>query len=384
MNTRFGKLTAIFILILSIIIVFIILSIFTEGKTITMEYSEFHHMVETGKVDSAEVSKTRVKFKLFDSKLLHQTDNPQTPDFIEFLLLNNVKVTTQTSASDLLFTIIEILFIVLFLSLAIIAFNKLQKNKTFKVVKRVPTKFNDVVGMDDLKEEFYQIMEVMKNPEKYQQQGIHMPKGVLLEGAPGNGKTLFARAVAGESSVNFIPAKATDFESMLMAVGPMKVKQLFRLARKHKPCIVFIDEFDGIGTKRCYGQTAMETENTRIVTALLNELDGFTANDGVLVLAATNNKKALDEALIRPGRFDRKCIVPYPSLDSRIALIEMYTKNKKLAPSIQTKDLAKKFEKYSCAKIEVILNQAALIAERKGNTQIEKDDITAAINEVNG
>lgn len=383
MNKRHWKVTAVVILILAVV-VFMMLFISTKGKMPVIEYSEFYHMVEKGEVNSAEVSKMQVKFKLYNSELLHQTDNPQTPDFIEFLLLHNVKVTMKTAASDILFMIIESIFILLFLSLVPIIFLRFRKNKTVKVVKHVPTKFKDVVGMDNLKEEFYQIMNVMKNSEKYQKQGMHMPKGVLLEGAPGNGKILFAKAVAGESSVNFIPAKATDFESMLMAVGPMKVKQLFRLARKHKPCIIFIDEFDGIGTKRSYGQTAMETENTRIVTALLNELDGFAANDSILVLAATNNKKALDEALIRPGRFDRKCTVPYPDLTSRIALIEMYTKNKKLAFELQPKDLAKQFEKYSCAKIAVTLNQAALIAERKGSVQIGKEEITAAIQEVNG
>ena len=133
--------------------------------------------------------------------------------------------------------------------------------------------FNDVVGMDNLKRDMEQIIQIMQHPAEYAKKGIRMPKGILLEGAPGNGKTLFAKALAGEAKVNFIPAKATDFESMLMAIGPMKVKLLFKKARRRAPCIVFIDEFDGIGTRRNYSGSGIETENTRIVTALLNDLD---------------------------------------------------------------------------------------------------------------
>ncbi len=192
MNKRHWKVTAVVILILAVV-VFMMLFISTKGKMPVIEYSEFYHMVEKGEVNSAEVSKMQVKFKLYNSELLHQTDNPQTPDFIEFLLLHNVKVTMKTAASDILFMIIESIFILLFLSLVPIIFLRFRKNKTVKVVKHVPTKFNDVVGMDNLKEEFYQIMNVMKNSEKYQKQGMHMPKGVLLEGAPGNGKILFAK-----------------------------------------------------------------------------------------------------------------------------------------------------------------------------------------------
>jgi cell division protease FtsH len=146
---------------------------------------------------------------------------------------------------------------------------------------------------------------------------------------------------------------------------------------------VFIDEFDGIGTRRSYSQTAMETENTRIVTALLNELDGFTGNEGILVLAATNNRKALDEALIRPGRFDRKYLVPYPGKEERKKLIAMYTRNKNLAEDVEIEELAQLFDKCSCAKIETILNQAALFAERKGRRKIGRVEIVMAAAQVN-
>ena len=218
----------------------------------------------------------------------------------------------------------------------------------------------------------------MKKPAEYAKRGIRMPKGILLEGEPGNGKTLFAKALAGEAKVNFIPAKATDFESMFMAIGPLKVKLLFKKARRRAPCIVFIDEFDGIGTIRNYSGSAIETENTRIVTALLNELDGFEASNGVLVIAATNSIKALDPALIRPGRFDAKLTVPYPDEAARRQLVEMYTRGKQPVAECSPETLAKLFNGYSCAKIESVLNDAALLAGQAGRSEFTLEDVKTA------
>lgn len=226
-----------------------------------------------------------------------------------------------------------------------------------------------------------QIMKIMKNPVEYAKKGIRMPKGILLVGDPGNGKTLFAKALAGEAKVNFIPAKATDFESMFIAIGPLKVKMLFAKARRCAPCIVFIDEFDGIGTIRNYSGSALETENTRIVTALLNELDGFEATNGVLVIAATNSIKALDPALIRPGRFDAKLTVPYPDSKMREELVQMYTRGKNPDGECTPSVLAKMFDGFSCAKIESTLNRAALLANQSGATQFTLENVRAAIKE---
>ena len=262
-----------------------------------------------------------------------------------------------------------------------VVFSKFISPNTFKVVHNTGVKFDDVVGMDNLKKDMNQIMEIMKNPVAFAKKGIRMPKGILLEGEPGNGKTLFAKALAGEAKVNFIPAKATDFESMFMAIGPMKVKLLFKKARRRAPCIVFIDEFDGIGTKRNYSGSAIETENTRIVTALLNELDGFEATNGVLVVAATNSINALDEALIRPGRFDARCKVPYPDENARIQLVKMYSKGKSFASDCEPQVLARKFDKFSCAKIESVMNRAALLAGQNDRTEITLEDVNNSIKE---
>ena len=178
--------------------------------------------------------------------------------------------------------------------------------------------------------------------------------------------------------MNFIPAKATDFESMFMAIGPLKVKLLFAKARRRAPCIVFIDEFDGIGTRRNYSGSAIETENTRIVTALLNELDGFEPTKGVLVVAATNSVQALDPALIRPGRFDARFKVPYPDESARVSLVQKYTQAKKRAASCSDQKLAQLFEGFSCAKIESVLNKAALLASQAGRSEFTLEDVEAA------
>ena len=177
-----------------------------------------------------------------------------------------------------------------------------MNGETFKVVKRTNIKFEDIAGMDDLKKEMMKIVEILKDPKEFREKGIRQVKGIILEGAPGNGKTLFAKALANEANVNFIATKGADFQSAMMSVGAKKIKMLFKKARKHRPCIIFIDEFDAIGERRYYAGTGVDKENNRIVTAMLNEMDGFVSCDGILVIAATNSYASLDEALIRPRK----------------------------------------------------------------------------------
>ena len=289
-----------------------------------------------------------------------------------------VEVTVAKDSTEIISLIFDAIFYLFFFGVIFIAFRKFISPNTFKVVHKTGVKFDDVVGMDKLKRDMVQVMEIMKKPAEYAKKGIRMPKGILLEGDPGNGKTLFAKALAGEAKINFIPAKATDFESMFMAIGPLKVKLLFKKARRRAPCIVFIDEFDGIGTIRNYSGSAIETENTRIVTALLNELDGFEASNGVLVIAATNSIKALDPALIRPGRFDAKLTVPYPDEEDRKKLVEMYTRGKQPSAECTVDALAKLFNGYSCAKIESVLNSAALRAGQEGRVEFTLSDVKEA------
>lgn len=346
-----------------------------------VSYSEFYESVNQNEVIKAELSENKILYELKDGTKL-ETENPSSPSLKEFMLLHDVEIQQQADSSEIISTVFDVIFYLFFFGIIIIVFRKFISPNTFKVVHKTGVKFENIVGMENIKKDMTQIVKMMQNPAEYAKKGMRLPKGLLLEGAPGNGKTLFAKALAGESKVNFIPAKATDFESMFMAIGPMKVKLLFRKARKKAPCIVFIDEFDGIGTVRNYSGSAIETENTRIVTALLNELDGFEKTDGVLVIAATNSIKALDPALIRPGRFDAKLTVPYPDFEARKQLVQMYCKGKNPASECSPEKLAKMFENFSCAKIETVLNRASLIANQQEKTEFTLSDITKAMLEV--
>ena len=347
-----------------------------RGEKVT--YAEFWQKVEQNEVSSVNFDGEKIHFVLNNNDSDFVTQNPNSPVLAEELLKRGIEVKVSKDGTEILSLIFDLIFYLFFFGVIFIAFRKFISPNTFKVVHKTGVKFDDVVGMDKLKRDMVQVMEIMKKPAEYAKRGIRMPKGILLEGEPGNGKTLFAKALAGEARVNFIPAKATDFESMFMAIGPLKVKLLFKKARRRAPCIVFIDEFDGIGTVRNYSGSAIETENTRIVTALLNELDGFEASNGVLVIAATNSIKALDPALIRPGRFDAKLTVPYPDENARRQLVQMYTRGKQPAAECSPENLAREFAGYSCAKIESVLNGAALLAGQAGRSEFTLEDVKAA------
>ena len=354
-----------------------------DSKKIQVPYSDFYKQMSLGKVETVTIKENEIVYSLKESSPLYKTENPHSSTLEESLLKKGVKVTVEKDSAEIFSLIFDIIFYVFFFGIIIVVFRKFISPNTFKVVHKTGVKFDDVVGMDNLKRDMTQVMKIMQNAKEYAAKGIRMPKGVLLEGEPGNGKTLFAKALAGEAKVNFIPAKATDFESMFMAIGPMKVKLLFRKARKQAPCIVFIDEFDGIGTVRNYTGSALETENTRIVTALLNELDGFEPSKGVLVLAATNSIEALDPALIRPGRFDARFKVPYPDYNARVELVKMYCNGKNPDAACTPETLAKYTDGYSCAKIESVLNRAALLAGQDNRVEFTMDDFKQACKDVN-
>ncbi|MCR4948050.1 MAG: ATP-dependent metallopeptidase FtsH/Yme1/Tma family protein [Treponema sp.] len=351
---------------------------YLNNKEEKISYVDFMQCVEAGDVASVKFEGDTIHFTVKASAKKFKTQNPNSPFLQEELMKRAIEVTVAKDDAEIISLIFDVIFYLFFFGIIFIAFRKFISPNTFKVVHKTGVRFDDVVGMDKLKRDMVQVMEIMKKPAEYAKKGIRMPKGILLEGDPGNGKTLFAKALAGEAKINFIPAKATDFESMFMAIGPLKVKLLFKKARRRAPCIVFIDEFDGIGTVRNYSGSAIETENTRIVTALLNELDGFEPSNGVLVIAATNSIKALDPALIRPGRFDAKLTVPYPDEDARKKLVEMYTRGKQPAAECTPEKLAREFQGFSCAKIESVLNSAALIAGQAGRAEFTLEDVKAA------
>ena len=349
-------------------------------KTKYMSYAEFYALVQDGAVEKAKFDGETIYFRpeahpVDAEDYTHRTENPYSPTLYETLLLHGTQVEISRDGGEIVTTILDVFFYILFFGVIVFVFRKFISPNTFKVVRHTGVSFADIVGMDELKKYMLSVTDILRYPGDFAKKGIRAPKGVLLEGAPGNGKTLFARALATEANVNFIPAKATDFESMFMAIGPMKVKLLFRKARRRAPCIVFIDEFDGIGTRRNYSGSALETENTRIVTALLNELDGFQPNNGILVVAATNSIAALDEALIRPGRFDLRVKVPFPNYAERMQLVQMYMQNKPHAADVSVERLAKLFDGASAAQIESSLNEASLRAAQAGRSEFIEEDV---------
>lgn len=384
MKNKAGRIIAGTVVVLTLVLVFFGDRFLPDNK-VYEGYSEFYNLVKEKQIVEVKVTEKKLLYKkATDSEkdgYRYYTENPDSPLLKEYLLINKVKVTVEKGTDETVSMIFDIAFYLIFFGIILVVFRKFISPNTFKIVKKTGKKFDDVIGLESLKKDMIQIMDIMKNPAKYAKMGVRMPKGILLEGDPGNGKTLFAKALAGESKVNFIPAKATDFESMFMAIGPMKVKLLFRKARKAAPCIVFIDEFDGIGTKRNYSGSAIETENTRIVTALLNELDGFEPNKGILVMAATNSIQALDEALIRPGRFDARVKVPYPNERSLGMLIDMYLKGKTVEKDVTNERLVAEFKGFSCAKVESVLNKAVLIGANNQRTVVSWSDIEQAVKE---
>ena len=240
------------------------------------------------------------------------------------------------------------------------------------------TTFDDVAGADEEKEELAEVVEFLKAPEKYNKLGARIPKGVLLVGPPGTGKTLLARAVAGEAGVPFFSISGSDFVEMFVGVGASRVRDLFDQAKKNSPCIIFIDEIDAVGRQRGAGLGGGNDEREQTLNQLLVEMDGFGANEGVILIAATNRPDVLDPALMRPGRFDRQVVVSYPDVNGREAILRVHARKKPLAPDVNLKTIAKTTAGFTGADPENLLNEAALLAARKDKKAITMDEIKEA------
>ena len=240
------------------------------------------------------------------------------------------------------------------------------------------TTFEDVAGADEEKEELEEIVEFLKAPDKYNKLGARIPKGVLLVGPPGTGTTLLARAVAGEAGVPFFSISGSDFVEMFVGVGASRVRDLFEQAKKNSPCIIFIDEIDAVGRQRGAGLGGGHDEREQTLNQLLVEMDGFGANEGVILIAATNRPDVLDPALMRPGRFDRQVIVSYPDINGREAILKVHARKKPLAPDVKLKTIAKTTAGFTGADLENLLNEAALLAARKNKKAITMEEIEEA------
>lgn len=307
---------------------------------------------------------------------------------------HNLKVQTNTNPenSTWLTIVVNVVPIIIFGVLAYVMIAKLSNNGkgTFdfsksraKLSEDGGTKtFKDVAGLKEEKEEVQELIDFLKNPKKFTKMGARIPKGVLLVGPPGTGKTLLAKAVAGEAKVPFFYISGSDFVELFVGVGASRVRDMFKQAKQTAPCLIFIDEIDAVGRERGTGVGGGHDEREQTLNQLLSEMDGFSENEGIIIIAATNRPDVLDPALLRPGRFDRQVTVGRPDVKEREEILKVHAKNKILAPSVKLKAIAERTPGYSGADLENLLNEAALLAVRRDKNEITMDEIDEASDRV--
>ena len=389
-------------LIIGIILVVLISSI-VENRDNKLAYSELISKIEAGEVKEITLSSDGVKaeVKLKNENFTKEVNIPSVENLMNSLndsmKAGTVKVTEKSESIWMVifslltpFGILIIFFIFWFLLMGgaqsgnggaggkTMSFGKSRARMINPSDKNRVT-FDDVAGVDEEKEELEEIVEFLKNPRKFTEMGARIPKGVLLVGHPGTGKTLLAKAVAGEAGVPFFFISGSDFVEMFVGVGASRVRDLFEEAKKKAPCIIFIDEIDAVGRQRGAGLGGGHAEREQTLNQLLVEMDGFSANEGVIVLAATNRPDILDKALLRPGRFDRQIVVSNPDVKAREQILEVHSRKKKLADDVDLKTIAKNTSGFSGADLENVLNEAALLAARRNLNEIGMQEVEDAM-----
>ena len=386
-------LTVLLIAIAVLAVVFIIKNKQDEEKN-TLAYTDLIKELSYGNIEKIEMKtgSTTVKVKV---KNIEEEKTSIVPEVESFMGLVQTKVAEGNEIeliqkpkdilSQIPGMIMSFLPTAIMLALFIMIF-KMQglgeKGKVYDDTERkTKIKFDDVAGLDEEKEEMVEIVEFLKKPEKFTKMGARVPKGVLLYGKPGTGKTLIAKAIAGEADVPFISMSGSEFIEMFAGLGASRVRKLFEKARKLAPCIVFIDEIDAIGSRRTSNSGA-ETENNQTLNQLLVEMDGFGSEETIIVLAATNRPEMLDKALLRPGRFDRRITIPVPDLKGRLDILKIHSKDKKISEEVNLESIAEDTAGFTGAELENILNEAAIIATKNKHEYIENNDIEEAVKKV--
>ncbi len=392
-----------YLLIIVVIIgVFLLIRNLTRPNPKTLTYADLVVAVEQQKIDSESLSAQPAGGQNYDMFTISgrvKNAEGQWEVFYAVVTMDQFNDLTQTyDLAIVLNTLEENIFLSLLISLIpyiiligffIFLMRSQGNNKAFDFAKSTArlskgktVTFNDVAGCDEEKEELVEIIDFLKNPRKYAEIGARIPKGVLLFGPPGTGKTLLAKAVAGEANVPFFSISGSDFVEMFVGVGASRVRDMFKTAKENAPCIIFIDEIDAVGRQRGAGMGGGHDEREQTLNQLLVEMDGFNANLGIIVMAATNRPDVLDPALLRPGRFDRQITISNPDVNGRTAILRVHARNKHLDPSVKLDEIACRIPGFSGADIENLLNEAALLAARDNRKVINTQDIDEAIDRV--
>ena len=367
----------------------------SSGNYSSLAFSDFLSEVESGRINEVTIQGNTIKGHFNDGRAF-STYTPNDPGIVDRLRSGNVRISAapkEEGMSGLLGILISWFPMLLFIGVWIFFMRQMQggggkamgfgKSKAKLLTEKLGrVTFDDVAGIDEAKTELEEIVEFLKDPQKFQRLGGKIPKGCLLVGPPGTGKTLLARAIAGEANVPFFTISGSDFVEMFVGVGASRVRDMFEQGKKNAPCIIFIDEIDAVGRHRGAGLGGGNDEREQTLNQLLVEMDGFEANEGVILIAATNRPDVLDPALLRPGRFDRQVVVPNPDILGRERILKVHMRKVPLAPDVEARTIARGTPGFSGADLANLVNEAALLAARKGKRVVFMSEFEEAKDKV--
>ena len=369
----------------------------SSGNGTQLLYSDFRDKVAEGSVANVQISETQIVGEMKNGEQFSTIPVANDTSLPQLLEDNGVRYSgaEADNGNILLYALIQILPFVLILGIAFFALRQVQKgggaggamgfgkSKAKLLTERQgKVTFDDVAGIDEAREELEEIVEFLKDPQRFSKLGGQIPKGALLVGSPGTGKTLLARAIAGEAGVPFFTISGSDFVEMFVGVGASRVRDMFEQAKKNAPCILFIDEIDAVGRSRGHGLGNSNDEREQTLNQLLVEMDGFEANEGIIIIAATNRPDVLDPALLRPGRFDRQVVVPVPDIEGREKILAVHMKKLPLAPDVNPRTIARGTPGFSGADLANLCNEAALLAARRNKRLVAMQEFEDAKDKV--